>query len=524
MSVNMRGLVTQPVSKEEQKFLLLIVCSAVVLFLFFSLAWPVGPGRLFSDYLLHYYGVIGFNIFHRSPGSSHIIGWISLLSHPWFEFIFLLFYVAHILMAYYIARHFGMMTARIVAIVLLFDMAVMDIFHGLQQAPLLSLAVSIWSASLYYFFRSESTKTLFLIGLGTASLLLFRQSTLIYILSLSFPVICFGFSKKNFKRVAILAAGFLFGYFGILTYNYHAFGVFKLAGSAVNQLPTYHVTLTAPRFSPDYGPHNKKLLKAVEEELLCKDWYIQNKVTMNNFLHGPLNTNVVRDLYIMDSWYPGIYHNAVYESVRANPLEFIKSLFTITWIMHVNDPELLPPSPYSDVAAAVKLMRKHKREKHDNDVDPIIPAEMIDKGCAKVVQHPRGDSDFFAKLFVDPSFPFNPLKTEKNIQLIKNVREIEDRLTNVGSYHVSYAIISFFRTINPPMLFFLVPSFFLAFKLRFVEVRLFATILIPTYLSVLITGLLPLPMAEYRVPYDFLIILGGVVGLQSVFGRMLSTK
>ncbi|MBF0110934.1 MAG: hypothetical protein HQL76_17340 [Magnetococcales bacterium] len=482
--------------RQERFFLLIIVSAAILLFLFYSLAWPMAPGRVYVNYLEHYHGYLTFDTFARSPGASYMLGWISQLSLPWIEFSFLVMYLTHLLTVYYTARLFGVLVAQIVIIILLFHFSIMDLFHKLGYAPLLSLALSIWSATIVHFFKTRSYRTLFFLGLLTASLMLIRQTPIIFIMTAAFPLVCFGISKQNWMRSAMIGIGFMVGLFALLVYNYITFNVFKLSSSLGVQFPTVHVLFYAPGLSDSYGPKNKRLLTLLQENVLSKDAYVQKNITLDAFNNNTLkNMQQYTDLVFLNHEYPGVLIDAVHESIQAQPWRFIKSLFTMTWNMYGTNPTLWPPSPPT------------KDRSQDKEVNPS-------RQNATKVDYPERDKSHLTDIMIDKNFRKTVKIPDEEDPIRAEINKTVAKFKKDGNYHVSFVIISFLTNIVPPMLFFLLASFLLIFKIRSIEVRLLLTMLIPVILINFGSGVLGQQMTDLRVPFDFLIILGGVLGLQ----------
>ncbi|MBF0141044.1 MAG: hypothetical protein HQL74_12285 [Magnetococcales bacterium] len=479
-------------SRQESRFLVATLLMATALFVLYSVGFSITPGRCFTSYLEHYYGYLTFDTFARSVGSSYLLGWISQLSMSWIHVVFCLMYLAHLLTVYYTARLFGRLTARIVMILMIFHVGVLNFFHQMGHAALLCLALSTWSAILVQFFRTRKHVTLFLLGLLTGSLMLIRQTSILFLLTAVFPVVCFGSTALNWMRSAVIGLGFLVALFALLFYNYFTFNVFKLSSSIGLQVPTIHVAFFGPGFSTDYGPKNQELLKLMDARLGNED-YKNKKITIDQFNNNTLkNMQQYTDLVMLNHEHPGVLTGAIYESILARPVIFIKSLLTMTWRMFTINPPLWPPSPNPE--------QKRTPQARQNDTADYV---VLDKtNLSKIMI----DNEFKQTLKIPDEL--DPTRARINL--------IVDRFKQNGNYYASFVFTSFLKDVLPPMLVFLLASFLLIFKINALEVKLLLTILIPTLMIIFGSGLIGQQLTDLRLPLDFLVILGGVAGVLPV--------
>ncbi|MBF0294463.1 MAG: hypothetical protein HQL96_04680 [Magnetococcales bacterium] len=489
-----------PMSRQEQRLLWILIGLATLVFLFFSLGWPVAPGRVYRNYLEHYYGLPTFDTFARSVGASYVLGWISQLPASGMEVAMLLLYLVHLLATYHTARLFGVGIAQIVTLVMIFHTTLLANFHSLNHAPLTALAVSLWSVALVRLFRTQSKAGLFFLGLVTFMPVLMRQTPMALLLTLVFPVVCFGLSRQTLTRSAILGAGFLVGLTGLLIYHHQAFNVWKLSSKTNLQVPVVHVLFASPKLAPEHGPKNRELLRLVQDELLSLEEYQKSGVTLRHFTTGPMSMNQYTDLIYLNHRHPGVLTEAVSEAIRARPLAFAGSLLTMTWNMYTTNPALWPPSS------------QPRAEKAPDDP----PASELARLRAAYPEQNKSD---LARIMIDQAFPI-PTQAQKEA-VADQIARIKEKFTRSGDYHAAFVVISFLQKIVPPMLLFLILTPFLLPGMRSPEIRLLVVMLIPIILLIFMSGLFA-PDPELRAPFDFLIILGGVVGARELAARALA--
>ncbi|MBF0147186.1 MAG: hypothetical protein HQL85_13555 [Magnetococcales bacterium] len=474
--------------RQEGPFLLVALMVAVLFFYAFSMAWPIRTGRDYGAYLEHYFGLkIAYTMF-RPVGASYILGWISEWPVVWIEAFFMLLYLAHLLTSYLTARYFGLMTARVVLVLLMMDLTVLAIFHRLDGYSLFCLAISTLSAAMVWLHRKENHYVLFFLGLMIVLPILMRQTGIVLFLYFLIPVVCFGINRFQIMRSMVMALGVMTGLMGIMTYNYVHFDRWSISlSSGGNYIPTFIVYRMGPKFAEEYGPANRKLLQTIKEELLVKDVYVENKVDINHFIQYSLDEYKFFDLFYLDKIHPGLVRDAAIESIKARPVKFIKALVTSVWRMFVFD-----------------------------GLDPVILPDRVAHLALKLPREPELPFSYSMtpEVISQIELPFHPAKIEDK-PILEKSHKLQMKIRGHGIYRVQVVFKYFVASILPPMLFFLALTFLLLFFIRSREVRLLGVLFAAALLIPLLSAVLNF-LPEYRAPVDFLILLAAVVGVRNV--------
>ncbi|MBF0631989.1 MAG: hypothetical protein HQL89_13495 [Magnetococcales bacterium] len=356
--------------------------------------------------------------------------------------------------------------------------------------------ISILSAGIASLYRSNNHKTLFLIGLLTTLPLLMRQTGLPLMIVAIFPILVSGITKHNLFRVAVICLGGSVGLLGLMMYNHLNFGKFTITSGNTSYLAPYLVYKLGPKFSEEFGPANKKLLKTIQEELLTKDVYVNAGVNIDNFIQYSDDELKYVDLLYLEFLYPGILGDATFEAIGARPVKFVKAMVTAMWRTFV----------FSGVDA-IQLPDHVKHKEAKPRPEPAISAPYswdpdIVKAMAPKLRDVPVDDQAIGKKVVQIHNKFYKYYRSGYFQHGEYV-----------IYRVKIIVKYFMAEILPPLLFFLLACALLLFHLDEPEVRLLLTLLMPSLLIV-IASIFISQITDYRAPFDFLIILGGVIGLQ----------
>lgn len=494
--------------REDARFILALMVLGTLAYLFAYAGWPLIPGRDYSAYLEHYHGSGTGVAFFRPVGASYFLGWLFDLGRPGMVLAMLSVYLLFLLCAYMVGLAFSRTTARVVSLIMLFDFQVTVFFLKLDGDFSFCLATALWSVLMMRFFRMENPIGLFLLGLATFVPVIFRQTAILYILVVLFPLVCFGLSKKNLFKTIAVAAGFTMGLFCLLCYNQSAFGHFSFPYLS-GYIPMKHVYRYGPGFSPEYGPENRKLLQLVERELLSKPVYVENGVGMKEFLEYRWDIRKFADLhYLGEVVDRGILFRASMESIFSRPGEFAKTVFSMILRMFVEEyrpplPALSMPVPavaeIQDAAVAVDARQSALPPSAPNPVN--IPLSY--SSTPDVLQHLNGTTTLEKER-----------KSFSKEQWIKKSAEAERLFDAQGNYYAALVAKMVLTPVVPPMLVFLVASLLLPFVDRFRRRVRLLLIMLTAAFGLIVASVLVFQTPDYRLPLDFLIVLGGVVGVQ----------
>ncbi|MBF0141531.1 MAG: hypothetical protein HQL74_14775 [Magnetococcales bacterium] len=496
--------------REDARFILVLMLLGSFAYLFVYAGWPLLPGREYWTFLEHYYGLQTGGAFFRPVGASYLLGWFFEQGRLGMVLAMLSTYLLFLLSVYMLGLAFSRTTARIVSLIMLFHFQVTILFLKVDGDYLLCLAMALWSVLIMRLFKMEKSFGLFLLGLATFLPILFRQTAILYLSAAFFPLICFGFSKKNLFKTMTIAAGFTAGLLCMLVYNQAAFGSFSFP-SLSGYIPTLHVYRFGPGFSAEYGPENRNLLQLVERELLSKSVYVENRVSIKDFLEYRWDIRKFSDLLYLDRIIDrGVLFRASMESIVSRPGEFVKSIFSMILQMFVDEysPALPVRLSKPDAAALENLDYKEMSDAGQPIAPPSAPnpvtIHMAYSSTPEAMKH----------LNVPRILEKERKPTAKEQSVKKKLVEAWKLFSVQGNYNVAMIAKKVLIPIVPPMLFFLAASLLLPFVDRLRRRARLLMVMLATAFGVIIISGLVHQFPEYRLPFDFLIVLGGVVGIQ----------
>ena len=498
------------VVRNDLMFIILLMSLGGVFFCFAYAGWGLIPGREYWAYLQHYFGLKSGTAMFRPVASSYLIGWLFELGRPGALWVLALLYQVFLFCVYYTSSLFGKTTARIVALIMVFNMQVTLFFTKMDGDLLLCLSIAFWSATLVRFFRVDKYAVNIMLGLLVFLPTLSRQTAIVYFIAAAFPIFCFGFSKDNLRRSLIMIMMFSSGILFLLSYNYTQFGIFSFP-QLKGYIPSFHVYRYGAQFSPDYGPENRKLLDLLDKKILSHKIYVENGVDREKFFLYNKDVRKFTDLlYLEKIVEPNILTRASIESILANPTDFIRSCASM--MFHIFTKHFSPPLPIAPPPQpSVNQPIISKNAKVPANV-PVINSP----SRPNPVRIPTAFSSTPEAMTQLGMMNTKAIKNMRNeIQEIKdNVIRVQKGFFNQGSYSIAYSVKYFMIPMTPPMLFFLMALFLLPFaKYERSNVRLLMVMVVPALGIIFASGLVH-QLQDYRIPFDFLIVLGGVVGLQ----------
>ncbi|MBF0434407.1 MAG: hypothetical protein HQL77_03430 [Magnetococcales bacterium] len=496
--------------REDARFILTLMLLGCFTYLFAYAGWPLLPGREYWTFLEHYYGLQTGGAFFRPVGASYLLGWFFEMGRPGMVLAMLSTYLLFLLCVYMLGLAFSRTTARITSLIMLFHVQVTILFLKVDGDFLLCLAMALWSVLMMRYYKMEKSFGLFLLGLATFLPILFRQTAILYLTAAFFPLLCFGFTKKNLFKTMTIAAGFTAGLFCMLVYNQATFDRFSFP-SLSGYIPTLHVYRFGPGFSAEYGPENRKLLQLVERELLAKPVYVENRVSIKDFLEYRWDIRKFSDLLYLDRVIDrGILFRASMESIVSRPGEFAKTIFSM--ILHMFVDAYSPALPEHSSKPASATPENLEDNQISDSGQPITPPSVPNPVNIHLAYSSTPEA--MKQLNVPRILEKERKPTAKEQSIKKKLAEAWKMFEVQGNYHVAMIAKMALIPMVPPMLIFLAASLLLPFVDRFRKrARLLMVMLAPAFGVIMISGLVH-QFPEYRLPFDFLIILGGIVGIQ----------
>lgn len=498
-----------------------MVCYLALGILFFnvvSVGYPVNPGIDYFSYLMNYYGFYNEGMAFRSIGSAQIIGMISQHGYGLFQYSMLFFYIIFLVTVYYSAQFFGVVVARVVSIIMLFHFQLTMLMHSVDSGAMLAIGISIWSAFVLRLYRKKSLATYMILGLVSFALVLIKPSTLTFIMFCLYPILCHGISKKYLLGSLVFITAFILGAVTLSTLNYYRYDRFMVAANSSSVFPALSVFRYTFTFAAENGPASKKLFELVQTKLIDTPLYKRHNIDIKTFF-SRYDPKTWVDLHSMDYYEKGVLRKAAIEAIIAKPSKFIFwSIINPTYRMLTEKYPGITPSP--------EIIEPDSEKK-------IIPdtgdAEAVSGGEPQFLPYPLTMSfENFYQMYPETR---EQAEIDHEQAMQKVAYDLQRKYTKAGDYYqnavhfyIADGIISFLCNIIPPILFFVGSSLLLLPKIKTAEVRLLLLMTIAS-LSVVILSSMVSVYTRYRVPFDFIFILAGVVGIMnSTLLKKLVTK
>ncbi|MBF0421571.1 MAG: hypothetical protein HQL73_01115 [Magnetococcales bacterium] len=473
-----------------------LLCAAAAYGLM-SLAWPPGPGVDLRSYLEYYFDLGPDVRLFRTWGSAQILGWMVQLNYSNFKLTAMFCYLLMVASVYYVASPFGRVAARVATIVIILHFDLNGLFHHVSSDMLASLGTMALSVLLVRFHRTPRLLAAVLLGAFTFLTVLLRPASMLFVVLGLYPLVSLGINRRNGMLSLVFLITFTAGWLGYCGYNWFNYGVFSL--TKINtQLywPAYSLFMRNPMFSRDNGPVSQELFDQVERILLSQEIYRTHGIDTEQFFHKR-DIRMWSDLNYLDSLQPGLVRKAAFEAIHKNPMGFLlRSMILPFYHLMTDDDHLSLPLPLPETVPPTN----HGLEKSFNSTlkDDIHG-------------HTTVSNDRPAK--------WSASEVERKLKMIDG---LVNGLIKKGDYQTGYLIKTLLIPIMPPMLLFLGAAVLLLGRWRETNVRLLLLLLMAVT-AVIAANAQFAHMVRLRLPYDPILIIGGLVGLKghSYFRKIL---
>ncbi|MBF0192600.1 MAG: hypothetical protein HQL99_15910 [Magnetococcales bacterium] len=495
--------------KEDWKFLLVLVLTGGGLFELLSMAWPVGPGVDFQAYLYSYWRLTPESVLFRAVGAATLIGWLAEAGLVWMHVILLSSYLLTIVAVHRIGCFYSPMVARTVTFLYVLHVQVSHRLHHLDADSLLIPAMILWVLTVLTTERLRHVAATLIPGVMVAAMAAIKPNMVIFGISAIYPVVCDGWNRRNLLRVLYFLIGFGCGIGGLLGYNHSVSGQWLLVADANHLFPGFNVFMVNPMLSREQGPENRTLYALVEQQVLSRKPYVELGITADQFFTAQ-DPRMWPDLEYVD-WVhaPGIIKRASWEAIAAQPKRFL------IWSVLSGH--------YRTLTHSHIVPLESKTAYGANSGQASTPAESGGP-TSSVASTPTPTAQIripysFSSTREMLSFYGGPRST-KDEERIAAIREkvkkrILDLTTSVNRERAFYPALltnDLLSRLVPPMLFFALLATGLLIRIKHKEIRLLICLLMPA-LGVVFSSALLRPQARYRLPFDFLLILSGVIAL-----------
>jgi SAM-dependent methyltransferase len=482
--------------RKDKKFILILAVLSALSFGIVSLAWPIFAGRDTGSFFTYFYWLFEpetpFRMLmsYRTILSSSIIGLLLLAGRTAIGVFLFCAYLLCNLSFYYLGCFFNKKVGRFFSIVMLLDLPLTIFFHEFSSDIILLIFLVFWSVYFIRIVDRWNAPRAVILGLATFSLALVRPITQIFALVCLTPIVLNGFKRKNIILAGVFLAAYLAGSLAYSTYNYERYGSFAVSRGSNFIIPGYKAFIQDKILAPGNGPASRKLAQAVKGDLLDKPVYQKAKIDLNKFFSSG-NPSMFFDLVNLSDrtwgWNDNyrVIRQATMEAILKHPLKFLagslKNIFAVS---------------IENYVPAVPEVKK-------NSAVAANGAEAVSVFDDFYVWWPTSGS----------------AKTETEIAPVGWVSRMSEKLGNrfppvSGNKNIGLAL-SRVDNLFPFVLFFVVFAFFLVNKLEDKKNRIILTMFVPALLCAVIPIATINSYAQFRLPFDFIFILAGIIGFFS---------
>ena len=488
-----------------------------IIFLFFfslltfyleSLAWPLHPGRDLETYLSYYVEfwkevpVLHYNMVLRTPVAPMLIGWINGLGGSFLlEFFQGLLYAISIVLVYSIGINWGRYVGLSSGIVLIFYPPFAFLYHNVSSECFFSFGIILWSWWVMKTMANPSLLRFVFCGVGISLIALVRPAGQMLLLFCLAPVFLLklGFGHRLKLSLAVILPGLL-----ILvmwsTHNYIRYDDFTVARGSNATMPLYRLWVLNRIVQPENGPASALLAKAVREDLLPREPYLSHGITEKQFFNSGSN-RIWSDLHGLSDrvWGWSSDHHQLWlvsmEALKSHGNIYLKNLLLdFQWLlsMPLGFPEITRPNQRENPSPPKMINQNGKMSPIPTKEEPIPNA-------------------YFFYLQTNPS---NQRRSSTDLNKLRD--EIKALGLDIPTRNGSSLIATLLRKITtlwPPMLTFLLMGC-LGFFLKPPDLSYPLLILVVLALINVFGTLIGLnAVPQYRIPFDPLFILFGILGL-----------
>ncbi|MBF0429033.1 MAG: hypothetical protein HQL94_08940, partial [Magnetococcales bacterium] len=283
---------------------------------------------------------------------------------------------------------------------------------------------------------------------------------------------------------------FVTGIVGYSYINYTKFGVFSVTGT--RGLPVYNFFHFNKAMSPANGPASARLAELVEQHLLPQAEYKNYGITMEKFF-SIRHKYFCQDLHFLTGQYaPGLLEQTYWESFVRHPKQVIKIVYNLLeWgLTHSFSPEInaqcLPnvPESSSTLVSTYTQPPGHYYSESDLRENPT-PADIAEKADKLVAS---------------------------TMAMMQQVTPSCATAEFLNRYLLGFPMMSYFWVFTIPLL----------LMYRVVEFRLLYCLLLPGGAIAVISMVSQSPLLQYRMPFDFLFILSGILGMIILMEKLVT--
>jgi hypothetical protein len=309
----------------------ILVIAALAAYALEAWAWPLNAGRDGDEYLLSYlqlfdrHPLLPWSLEFRTPLAGLVTGPVLQLGGATLAEVFAAAaYAASILVWARVARVAGRRASVLVALLLLVYPGYAGMFHEFGAELVLGLAFAAWSLVAVRAVTAPTVRRFAALGLGAAVLALIRPGNAVAAVLVLLPLLLRATWRRRLTWTAAAAAAAILP-MGLWTlHNGLVVGDDSFARGSAAIIPFYRVFLVDDLISPRNGPSSRKLVSAIQRDLVTREPYKGYGVTTAEILARP-SFRVHEDLMSLSDqvwgWKSayGTLRSAAIEAIRRHP-------------------------------------------------------------------------------------------------------------------------------------------------------------------------------------------------------------
>jgi len=457
---------------------------------------------------------------YRTPIAPFILGGsLQLGGSTLLELCLALFFSISLVSIYNIGLIWNKTIAITAAFILMIYPAYGILYHRPCSDPIFALGFILWCNYIIKTFYSPSIKKFIIHGFIIFLLILTRPSSQVFVSFVLFPF--FALKLPTTKKLHFAITFFITCYTLLMLWsfnNYIRYDDFTISRGFKAAMPLYRLFITDKLIHPENGPYSHKLQKAIQEDLLLKEPYKSYGITIDEFFSSPKNSRMWSDLVTLSDrkWgWDDDYHNLFYisiEAIQKHPITYLKNTIAVY---------------YNAFKKHYFLQAIEKREtnlKRDNKANKEYTRKGLPiptKGEAiprPYMWHSSSSPD--NRMLPDPTsieLKISEEQQKRRQTLLNKVSNIPRLPVRNGNQKVQ-SIISIFLQFFPPMIYWVGFAIVGSFYFTSTQKRIYLTLL---GLSLFLLGVTYSGIegiAQYRVPFDPIFIIGGLFGFIRLMG------
>jgi len=505
----------------ETTFHIGIFLLAIIVYYIQSYAVPMFLGRDYTSYLIYYFDywskepVYHLLMVRRTPVAPFVLGFLLQYGGSRLLELFMAICYSFSITAVY---NIGLLWSRKIgissAIILLLYPSYAYLYHQFSSDALFALGFIGWCLYVAKTYSSPSLTKFVINGFLVVLVILIRpsgQPILLFTLFAFFlPNITF-YKRIRYSIAFLVPCGTLLMLWTVHNYiRYDDLTIARGSGTA----PFYRVFIHDKIVRPDNGKYSRELSEVIKAELLPKEPYKSYGITLEKFYFSKRNRRMYEDLVGLSDRIWGwdtdyrILKLVAREAIKRYPSIYIKNTLR---------------NYYRGLYEHLYLRVPYRQE---NFIGPEKPKALNEKGLpvpSEGEEIPRSYLHFMAsspdnRMAPDPNSVElkYPLKQQERLQVLEN--KIRHSIPSLPVRDGNEKLVHFFnKTIlsSFPRMFYWILFSVLGFAF-FTDIRktVFIFYLFVAFVTLTIIYLLINPLPYYRIPFDPLFIIGGVVAFR----------